>query len=147
MTKKLTILEENFIAAYLKTGNGKQSYLEIRPNVKPRTAESNACRLLRKAKVQDEIQRRLEKQNDNSQSIRSRILEKFEFLAGKAEQAGQINTAINGYREVARIQGMYGQNSDDDGYFRLIQQITNITFNAGVAGKKADVIDLTGEDN
>jgi hypothetical protein len=153
MPKALTLFEQNFISEYEENGgNAKRAYLKLRPSVQDRTAEVNASKLLRKTEVVEELKRRIDVVKAQSPCNRQKILDRFEHLGSLAEKEKQFTASIHANREIAKISGLYEQNSNDDGYIRLIQKITNIKvdsvqINSGMAGKKADVIDLSGKDN
>ncbi len=54
----LRIEHDKFLTEYLKTGNGKRSYMLAYPDCKPTTAERGASALMRKPEVAAELERR-----------------------------------------------------------------------------------------
>jgi len=146
-------MEKAFVRAYIENSfNGTRAYLSLKPETKPESAGVMATRMLRKVKVKEEIDRILERGESNNKFTREKILGRFDHLGSLAEKEKQYTASIHANREIAKIEGLYEQNSGEDGYFRLIQQITNIKadnvqINSGKNEKKADVVDLSSEDN
>ena len=148
MPKELNNMEKAFVKAYIENSfNGTRAYLSLKPETKPESAGVMATRMLRKVKVKEEIDRILERGEPNNQFTREKILGRFEHLGSLAEKEKQYTASIHANREVAKISGLYDQNSDDSGYIALIQKITNIQINTEPSAKQGDIIDLPGEDN
>lgn len=128
MSKALSVPERAFITAYLKNMNGTQAYLQIRPKTRADTANRYASRLLSNVHIKAEIDRRMSKCESSSTRTKDIILDRYDSLSKKAEDKGQIQTALNCTKETAVLMGFYGAESND-GYVQLIQQITNIQIN------------------
>ena len=64
-----------FVNEYFRNGqNATQAYLRVHPNAKYSTAETNSRRVLGKARVKDEIRRRIEYETGISRSMLERDL-------------------------------------------------------------------------
>ena len=86
----LTPSEAKFIDEFLKTSNGRQSYITAYPNSNPKIAPQNANRLLNKAYINDEIKYRLELAKTESIASAEEVLQYFtDVMRGKvADQFG-----------------------------------------------------------
>jgi len=146
MRNELNNMEKAFVRAYIENSfNGTRAYLSLKPETKPESAGVMATRMLRKVKVKEEIDRILERGEPNNQFTREKILGRFEHLGSLAEKEKQYTASIHANREIAKIAGLYEQDSNGDGYIRLIQQITNIQINTEPSAKQGDIIDLPGK--
>ena len=73
----LTNSEAQFIDEYIKTSNGRDSYIKAYPNSNPKNAHQNAYRLLNKDYITSEINHRLQEAKDESIADAKEVMQYF----------------------------------------------------------------------
>ena len=105
--KPLTTPEKAFVSAYLTDLNGTKAYMKIRPETSHMTAKTLASRMLSKVHIKEYIDSKLEKRESLNGHTKDKIIERYDGLITKAENKGQIQTAINGVTKIAEIKGHF----------------------------------------
>lgn len=93
-TKPMPEKVARFVAEYVIDLNGKQA--AIRAGYSPRTAESQASRLLSNAKVKSAVASAKRKIASKLELTAEKVLADIERISNKAERSRQYNAAIRG---------------------------------------------------
>ena len=126
----LKTAEKAFVTQYLLDFNGTKAYQRIKPNTGFESAKTQGSRMLSRVHVKAEIDKRMENQELSTSRTKPFIMDKMVEISDKAEVKGNYQTSLNCWKEVATLQGFYGQSGDGEGYVKLIQTITqNIQIN------------------
>ena len=79
--KKLTQKQQRFVDEYIISGNATQSYLKAGYKVSESVAATNASKMLRNAKVKDELERRMNEIRASKVMTMQQVMERLTKMA------------------------------------------------------------------
>jgi hypothetical protein len=106
-TAVVTESQRRFVTAYLESGDKLSSYLSAYPDVSPDTARVGANRILRKAAVQEMIDKA------NAGALRATsvnqawLVRRFKSVYLKALRKGDLAAALSALDKLAKFVGLY----------------------------------------
>lgn len=103
----LTIDQEKFCLAYIRLGDAKKSYAEVRPHVKPMNAKRMANTWLNNPNVASRIAELREQLVEKEKlTIEDMVLE-FQKDRDAARIAGQFSSAVKANEAIAKLLGLW----------------------------------------
>ena len=104
-SQKLTLKQKAFCDYYIESNNATESYKKAYSCKSSRTAEVNGCKLLRNTKIEDYINQRIKKIENNRIASATEVLEYLTRVM-RGEEKEEVVTTVNtgnGYSEIQKV--------------------------------------------
>ena len=105
LSQKLTLKQKAFCDYYIESNNATESYKKAYSCKSSRTAEMNGCKLLRNTKIEDYINQRIKKIENNRIASATEVLEYLTRVM-RGEEKEEVVTTVNtgnGYSEIQKV--------------------------------------------
>ena len=124
-SKKLKPHENALIKEFMSNGfNRSLAYLKIKPATLPGSARTASSKFFLQPHIKDEIYRLQKTDRSNKVSSKEYLTLRSHNIGLKAENASKLNTALRAIDQVARINGLYNQQSEEmGGYEDLLKTL------------------------
>ena len=105
LSQKLTLKQKAFCDYYIESNNATESYKKAYSCKSSRTAEVNGCKLLINTKIEDYINQRIKKIENNRIASATEVLEYLTRVM-RGEEKEEVVTTVNtgnGYSEIQKV--------------------------------------------
>lgn len=113
-----------FVKEYLVDLNAKQA--AIRAGYSAKTAEVQACKLLRVPKVASAVKEAMDKRGEKTGITAEEVLRRLDRLATIAEEQGELNAAIRANELLGKHHKLFTEKVEHSGGIQLIRVDTGV---------------------